>query len=162
VKLYVIRHGRAGYGERSDAERELTAEGRARFARAVAGLHALGVRLDAVLSSPMVRAVQTAELLEPVLEAPVGEGRRAIEELAHAPSGALLDALETSRVALVGHEPWQSELVAWLVTGECAHSHGFGFDPGMVVALEGRAEPGRMLLAGLWRPDLLELLGSRA
>lgn len=157
MRLYVIRHGIAGHGATSDADRALTSTGRARFEGAVRGLDALGVRLDEVLSSPLVRAVQTAELLEPLLE---GE-RRPIEELAHAPSGALLDTLSADRTALVGHEPWQSELVAWLVTGERGRGYGFAFDPGMVVALEGRPEPGHMRLEGLWRPSLLELLGSR-
>jgi phosphohistidine phosphatase len=158
MRLYVIRHGVAASGGYSDADRPLTAAGRERFARGVRGLDALGVRIDLALSSPLVRAVQTAELLDPLVD-----GERAVSEtLAHAPSGALLDALGEPRMALVGHEPWQSALVAWLVTGERSMSHGFSFDPGMVVALDGHAEPGRMLLAGVWQPDLLEVLGSRA
>ncbi len=158
MRLYVIRHGIAVRGGHADADRPLTPEGSERFALAARGLGNLGVRFDAVLHSPLLRAVQTAELLDALL---VGR-RSTLEALAHAPSGVLLDALTEARVALVGHEPWQSELTAWLTLGERSLGSCFAFDPGMVVALEGRAEPGAMMLTGLWRPDLLGVLGSRA
>lgn len=144
MKLYVIRHAPAAgqSPDGSDEARALTPEGRARFACVVAALRSLGVRFDLLLHSPLLRAVETAELCTPLLE-----GRTAVTaELAQAPSKALLDQLRGVSVAVVGHEPWQSELVAWLVTGEREFGPRFALAKGAVAALGGRAEPGAMSL----------------
>ncbi|KAB2839708.1 histidine phosphatase family protein, partial [bacterium] len=67
VEIYFLRHAVAvlrGSGEVSDAERPLTAAGRSKMIAAVRGMRRLGVRFDALLSSPLLRAVQTAELVK--------------------------------------------------------------------------------------------------
>lgn len=153
MKLFVIRHATAA--DRSpdgrDESRALTPEGRERFARAVAALRSLGVRFDLLLHSPLLRAVETAELCTPLLT-----GRTAVAaELAQAPSKSLLAQLRGESVAVVGHEPWQSELVAWLVTGERELGPRFAFRKGAVAALDGRAEPGAMALEFFASPRLL-------
>ncbi|MEM9493488.1 MAG: phosphoglycerate mutase family protein, partial [Myxococcota bacterium] len=65
MKLYLIRHSNAvdaGDGI-SDGHRFLSAEGRTRCREVGRVLREAGVTLDAVVTSPLVRAVQTAELL---------------------------------------------------------------------------------------------------
>ena len=156
MQLLVIRHGLAAGGP-TDADRPLTAEGRELFALGVRGLGRLGLRLDRAVSSPLRRAVETAELLEPLLD---GE-RTEAEALAHAPAKATLDCIgEGESVALVGHEPWQSELIAWLVADQRGLGGHFTMRKGAVALLEGRPAPGGMTLAGMWRPEVLQALGE--
>lgn len=123
VELYLVRHGLAG--ERGpafpdDRLRPLTAEGAARFRQAVRGLAALDVSLDLVLTSPLVRARQTAELL--VAGLPSHPRLEVVDALA--PGGRLPLVLEAiaqqvrqrhARIALVGHEPDLGELAARLL-----------------------------------------------
>jgi phosphohistidine phosphatase len=125
LELYLVRHAVAaerGPDYPDDAERPLTPEGVERFRKAVAGLRAFDVVIDVVLSSPFVRAKETAELLcaglkpKPrlVLSDALVPGRRpavviaAIEQYSSTGRGA-------SRLALVGHEPDLGELAARLV-----------------------------------------------
>ena len=99
--LWLLRHGDAEDGS-PDAERELTEKGRQQSKRAGASLDSLGVKLDACLASPKVRAVQTAELacepfgIEPQLEPKLAGGPFDAEAL-----GAGLG----DEVLLVGHDP---------------------------------------------------------
>jgi phosphohistidine phosphatase len=160
MRLYLIRHGAAGSAP-VDAERELTPEGRARFEGQVRGLARLGVRFERVLSSPLVRAVQTAELLEPLLEPGRLCARGLAEALAREPAAELLELCTGASLALVGHEPWQSQLAAWLVAGE-RRGTIFTLEPGGVLALEGEPRPGRMTLQGYWRPEELVRIGGPA
>jgi phosphohistidine phosphatase len=160
LDLLVVRHaiaGPAGAGVR-DAERELTHEGRQKMRRAVAGLARLELRLDRVLHSPWRRAAQTAELLAPLL-ADGGE-LRACAQLAAEPGPGLLDALGGGRVAAVGHEPWVSELVAWLAFGRRDLGRGLEFRKGGVARLLGEPCPGGMTLLALWTPATLRALAG--
>src|SRR5947209_7782988 len=66
-ELYILRHGIAAEPDRSkyprDADRPLTAEGKRKTAKVAKALDALGLSFDAVLSSPYLRARQTAEIV---------------------------------------------------------------------------------------------------
>jgi phosphohistidine phosphatase len=119
--LYLVRHAIAeerGPKWPDDAERPLTADGAARMRRAVKGLESLAEPIALVLTSPLVRALQTAEILSrglgtkpDVIVAP---------ELAPGSSPArVVAALAASRkptsLALVGHEPDLGALAAWLI-----------------------------------------------
>jgi phosphohistidine phosphatase len=120
-ELYLVRHAVAE--ERADkwpddTKRPLTAEGSARMKKAARGLERLGVTLDVILSSPLVRARQTAEILSARLDGhpPI------VNSEALAPGGtyaALVADLEKqsrkTRIALVGHEPAMGELAARLI-----------------------------------------------
>lgn len=120
IELYLVRHGVAG--ERGpafpdDRLRPLTDEGVTRFRQEVRGLAAMGVTIDLVLTSPLVRAHQTAELLVAGLP-----GRPRLDTLdALAPGGRVPIIMEAiaqrsrqrqNRLALVGHEPDLGELAA--------------------------------------------------
>jgi phosphohistidine phosphatase len=160
MELFVIRHAIAVPGSMllTDVDRPLTPKGRKRFAEAVLGLQCLKVHFDRLYHSPWLRAVETAELLAPVLD-----GKAVCSPaLARAPSQDLLDALVGARVALVGHEPWLGELVAWLTTGAPPHGSVFAFKRGGVAWLEGQPQPGQMVLQAFLPPKVLRELAERA
>lgn len=160
MELFVIRHAIAVPGSMllADADRPLSPKGRTRFAQAVLGLRCLKVRFDRLYHSPWLRAVETAELLAPVLDGKAVDSAA----LARAPSQELLEALVGERVALVGHEPWMGELVAWLTTGAPPHGSVFAFKRGGVAWLEGQPQPGRMVLRAFLPPKVLRELGEEA
>lgn len=120
IKLYLIRHARAeARSDRwpDDDVRPLSDDGRERFRAAVRGLERLGVSFDYVVSSPLVRASQTAALLEPLarhadtatLDA-LRPGRRPTVALR-----ALASIEGVGRMAVVGHEPGLGALLACLL-----------------------------------------------
>lgn len=114
-QLWLLRHGDAEpHGARDDAGRQLTERGQAQARAAGAALARLGLVFDAVLTSPRVRAHDTARLAcdglghggEPEVHAPLSGGFRR-EDALEALAGLGPDA----RLLLVGHEPDFSELV---------------------------------------------------
>ena len=117
-QLWLLRHAEAEpRGAVPDEQRALTERGERQASAAGAALAALGVRLDAVLTSPRARALDTARLaceargseLEPELHAPLSAGFDADQAL------DLLAAWDTSsHVMLVGHEPDFSLLIGEL------------------------------------------------
>ena len=159
MQLFLVRHAIAvpSAPERPDAARPLTAEGRERFARAVRGGKALGWRFDRLYHSPLVRAVQTAELLQPLLTGPCV----ALPDLARAPDEEMLAHIEGTRVALVGHEPHLGALLAWLVTGDASRGERYCFKKGGVAQVTGAPRPGAMTLVGFYAPKVLRQLGAR-
>jgi phosphohistidine phosphatase len=98
--IWLLRHGEAADGS-PDTERPLTAKGRLQAQAAGAALRALGVRLDACLTSPRVRAADTARLACEALGSLAPEVEQSL-------SGGPIDAeaLAAGRdVLLVGHDP---------------------------------------------------------
>ena len=120
-ELYLVRHAIAAErGEEwpDDAKRPLTVRGISRFKEVVRGLRHLGVELDEVFTSPLVRARQTADLLG------TGVGGKPVVRVldclspGHAPSAVMAQLAKSSRgtrIALVGHEPELGELAAHLI-----------------------------------------------
>ncbi len=121
VQLYLIRHGVAeapGPAYPDDAQRPLTPRGRARIKRQALVLAALEVAFDEILTSPLVRARQTAQALAEGL----ASHPRVVRTDALAPGGrytALVEVLgrhaSKSSLALVGHEPDLGRLAARLL-----------------------------------------------
>ena len=151
MEVFLVRHAIAANAlpGQSDDARPLTPEGVERFRLMVRALKKLGIGFDRLYFSPKLRAVQTAELLRPLLQ---GEAE-VTPHLAEAPSSALLEQLRGESVALVGHEPWMGELCAWLLTGERLGER-FPFKKGGVAHLEGRPEPGGMRLLAFLPPAI--------
>jgi phosphohistidine phosphatase len=119
MQLIIIRHAIAvprGTPGIPDEDRPLTPEGEQKFREAAKGLARLVDRPDALLTSPWLRAKQTAAIagaawgqLEPKKTAALASG--SFEELA-----AVLDRTpDDATVAVVGHEPWVSALLARLL-----------------------------------------------
>jgi phosphohistidine phosphatase len=121
AELYLVRHGIAaerGKEWPDDSQRPLTHKGIARMAQIAAGLKKLDVSLDLILTSPLVRARQTADALQQGL----GDSIEVQETTLLAPGGRPADlvdhlrgARKAARVALVGHEPDLGQLAAFLI-----------------------------------------------
>ena len=159
MQLFLVRHAIAAPStpERPDATRALTSAGRDKFIQATRGAKTLGWRFDHLYHSPLTRAVQTAELLAPLLDGPM----TALPDLARAPDEEMLAHIEGSKVALVGHEPHLGALLAWLVTGDPGRGERFCFKKGGVAVLAGEPRPGAMMLHGLLAPKVLRRIGAR-
>jgi phosphohistidine phosphatase len=121
IHLYLVRHAIAeerGENWPDDTKRPLSDEGRVRMAKQVAGLEAMEVRIEEVLTSPLVRTRQTAEILAQGLSSrpkvtnftALAPGHSAKEMLS-----ALKDYGRRSRIAMVGHEPGLGDLIAALI-----------------------------------------------
>lgn len=124
IELYIVRHGLAGeHGSYADdTQRPLTEEGQQKTRQVAQRLKVLDIRFDCILTSPLVRAQQTAEILQKV-----GLGKQLETSAALAPGGNLddwLTWLETwkqtggKRMAIVGHEPGLSHWAETLVWGK--------------------------------------------
>ena len=143
--LLLLRHGDAADGS-PDAERPLTDKGREQARAAGAALRALGVSVDACLSSPKVRAMDTARL---ACEALGGLEARPDDRLAGGPFDAeQVAAGQGDAVLLVGHEPDFSSAVRELTGGRAKLKKG-----GIALIEDGE-------LRGLLRPaDLAAIAG---
>jgi len=137
MRVLVIRHAHAvpqGAGV-ADAERRLSPEGERRFQAAARGLARLVPAPDVLLTSPLVRARQTAAI---AAAAWGGLEPRPEPALASGTIDAILAALEhqprDATVALVGHEPTVSALVAELVGA--GSTDAVAFEPGAAALLE--------------------------
>lgn len=121
LELYLIRHGIAadrGEDYPDDSKRPLTSAGMSKLRQEAKALNGLAVTFDLIISSPLVRTRQTAEIIAATLKekpqivasdslAPAGTPAGVVQELArHA---------KQARIALVGHEPNLGELAARLI-----------------------------------------------
>ena len=164
VELYLIRHGVAeARGEKwpDDTKRPLSDDGRGRMRKAARGLVQLGVELDVVLTSPLVRARQTAE----IVAAAFREQPPLVVADSLAPEGdydAVLADLDTqrrrTRIALVGHEPGIGELAARLAGSRRA----FAFKKGAVCRIDIPSIPpdGPGTLLWFVTPAILRAIGK--
>jgi len=123
MRIYLFRHGealsKADPNIASDADRPLVEEGIRRTRQAAEGLKRLGIALDAVFTSPWLRAKQTAQIVCEVLE--IGGQLKVMEELAGDKTiehvmNALVKQAQFEDVMLVGHNPLLSDLAAYLLT----------------------------------------------
>ncbi len=128
-RVFLVRHAKAEPPSRDDADRRLTAEGRARFHRLLA---ALGGRLEVrrIVTSPLVRARQTAELLSAATGAPVEEDERLASGASEGTDLLGMVRAAAAGTALVGHNPEIAEAVA-RVAGK-----DLEVKPGAVAALD--------------------------
>jgi phosphohistidine phosphatase len=121
MELYFLRHGIAadvGPHGSGDAGRPLTKEGIAKMQSAARGMRRLGLELDALLSSPLVRAHQTATIVarELGLELQLADELAPGCDLARL-TGLLGEYRAAERVMLVGHEPDFSQMIGALTGG---------------------------------------------
>jgi phosphohistidine phosphatase len=161
-ELYLIRHGLAeerGDAWPDDAKRPLTDKGMSRMRKAVRGLAGLGMSLDVVLSSPLVRARQTAE----IVAAGLSPRPSLVSADSLVPEGtfaAVIAELEKqakkTRIALVGHEPSIGELAAQLIGSR----HAIEFRKGAVCRIDLEALPpsGPGALRWLLTPKIMRAL----
>ena len=157
MRLYFLRHGVAEDAApgQSDASRKLTDAGRAKMRREAQYLAGLGLKLDAVFSSPYPRALETAQIVQEICQFPpvVQEARIA--------SGAFgLGALQAilaehsglSNALFVGHEPDLSETVQRLCGAVIDMKKG-----GLAYLQADRAEPNEGVLCWLLAPAAMRV-----
>ena len=159
----MIRHAIAAPREdyADDAARPLTGKGVKRFKRVVRGLDALGVELCCVLHSPWRRAVETAELMGPIVKGELAAALRPTDLLIAPPRAELLGEISTAAaegaVAVIGHEPWLGELIATLCFADARRGEQVPLRKGGVAWLDGTAAPGGMVLRALLPPKVLRV-----
>lgn len=124
MKIYLIRHsdaveqGTSGYED--DSLRPLTKNGCGKTKKIASALKGLGVKPGIIVSSPYVRAKQTAEILAKKLKykqelvfsdtlTPMGSADNIISEI--------IEKYSVDELVLVGHEPCFSKLIGTLITG---------------------------------------------
>ena len=121
LELYLIRHGVAaerGPEYPDDSKRPLTSTGITRLRKEAKALAALGVDFDHIITSPLVRTRQTADVFAQAMSshpsisnadalAPAGTPAAVLQELSK--------HMRKARIALVGHEPNIGELAARLI-----------------------------------------------
>ena len=122
-QVFVIRHAEAEdaveaiHAGRQDRERRLTESGKRDMRKGAAGLAELVDEMPLILTSPLTRAAQTAELLQAAF--PKAELRRHAFLVPGSDPGALLKSIanHSGPVALVGHEPDLSQWIGYMCTG---------------------------------------------
>ena len=122
MEIYVLRHGiavdRGSPGYKKDSDRPLTNEGEEKVHQIAKAILAMDLKFDVILSSPYVRAQQTAQIVATEIDEEVTLSELLI------PNGNPLELIrelndeKAQRVLLVGHEPYLSGLISVLVTGD--------------------------------------------
>jgi phosphohistidine phosphatase len=137
MELYFLRHGLAGqHGDpkyKDDSLRPLTAEGKEKMHRAAQGMQGLGLRFDSVLSSPYLRARQTAEIAAEACKIKIKEVHLTNNLLPPATVEQLLSEItaqfpKSENILLVGHEPHLSEMISSLLN--CGRALNIDFKKG--------------------------------
>jgi phosphohistidine phosphatase len=167
MNIYILRHGVAvepgspGYAK--DSDRPLIPEGERKLVQIAKAMKALGLSFDLILSSPYLRAHQTAKIVAKALK--MRKNLEMSDTLT--PGGSfkklvgLLNRLDPApdSVLLVGHEPYLSELISLLVFGDVGSrvvmkKGGLcklttdSLTPGRCAALEWLLTPKQMALMG--------------
>jgi phosphohistidine phosphatase len=156
IEVYLLRHADAGDPEswtRPDTERPLSAKGRRQAERLGRHLASIQFTPDAILTSPKVRAAETARIVAEALGRDVTEDDRLAEAVDIAGVDAMIrGAGNQRRVVLVGHDPDFSELLSTLVG---APSLSLRKGALARVDLDPPIQPGGGVLRWLLPPDLL-------
>lgn len=157
MHLFFLRHGKAEDPPPglSDFDRRLTQEGIAEMRVVAAGLAALEPRFDLLLSSPLLRALDTARIVAETYQLPmdaiqVNSALSPGEFRLGALQPLLSDLAGNSRVLLVGHEPSFSYTVETLVGGGLIEMK----KGGLAYVEADRLEPGRAILRWLLAPKV--------
>ncbi len=133
MNLFILRHGLAAElgddglpKDLKDADRPLTPKGKQRLWRTTEAMQAMEIKFDMVISSPLLRAMQTAQIVTEAMAlrkrliltdnlAPNGSPKLLIEQINQ------LDS-RVKNILLVGHEPYLSKLIALLCLGNTTAS----------------------------------------
>ncbi|MBF2025571.1 MAG: phosphohistidine phosphatase SixA [Oscillatoriales cyanobacterium C42_A2020_001] len=123
IELYLIRHGLAGESGSypDDDQRPLTEEGKKKTRQVAKRLSNLGLQFDLILTSPLVRARQTAEIL---MDLELSKQLESEDSLADGNINRWLEWFQSwepgkhQQLALVGHEPSLSQWAEQLIWGK--------------------------------------------
>jgi phosphohistidine phosphatase len=164
MQLLVVRHGiaaeRETWAPRDDALRPLTEDGRKKMKEGAKALRSLVPRLDALATSPLTRALQTAEILakaydqgEPITVDALAPGQRP-----PAVAPWLRTQVTRKTVAIVGHEPGLGSLASWLTAGSERSFLELGKGGACLLDLGERVDAGEAMLVWALRPSQLRAL----
>lgn len=167
MDLYLLRHGIAVNAQDTapDGDRPLTDKGRKRMRKAARGLSRLNINFDAILTSPLARAHETATIVAETL------GRESHLSVVEAlkPDGAaeelvsgLKDYDKCENLLLVGHEPLLSDTASFLLTGKKTANIKVALKKGGLVRIVVDSLPPRNpgTLDLLLAPKILRRLGT--
>lgn len=142
MNLYFLRHGLAGqHGDpkyKDDSLRPLTALGREKMHRAALGMQTLGLKFDAILSSPYLRARQTAQIVARTCKFK-NKQIHLTQNLCSPPNikkmlSEIHDCFPKSQnVLLVGHEPYLTQTISMLL--KCDKALAIDFKKGGLCCL---------------------------
>jgi phosphohistidine phosphatase len=168
MDLLVVRHSDAGDAKefartgQPDDLRPLSDKGRKQMQRAASALRRIVPQCDRVFSSPLKRAVETAEILCSAFGLPAPETTRTL-----IPGGDLRDFEQWAAgvgksqcVAVVGHEPHLSTLVTWLMTATNESRIVMKKGGACLVEFAGPARAGEGELRWLLGPRELDLMAE--
>lgn len=169
MKLYLLRHGKAvereASGREDDDSRPLTNVGCERTRLVAQGMRRLGLEFDLILSSPLTRARETAEIVAGVFD---GAGLlRVSDRLAEENAlGGLIDEIralapEPESLLLVGHEPHLGELASLLLGADSPLPIHFKKAGLCCLSVAGIAAGRCAVLEWLLTPNQLRLLAHR-
>jgi phosphohistidine phosphatase len=125
MEIYILRHGIAeDHNAGGDPQRALTEEGRRKLRRVLDRASKAKAAPSLILSSPYVRARQTAEMAALILRC----ARKIVETEVLVPEGSPTDLWEEIRarrqeiaILIAGHEPMLSSTIAWLLGSPAIH-----------------------------------------
>lgn len=167
MELMIVRHAIAvDHGDpayKRDEDRPLTPEGMHKFRLAARGLKEFADKPERIVSSPLIRARQTAEILRDVVApevkieycddlVPDGDFARGLQ---------FLKGLKAERVAIVGHEPHLSGFTSYLLVGEKCNA-GVVFKKGGAALVTFPSAPGagHGTLEWLVQPGALRVIAT--
>jgi phosphohistidine phosphatase len=166
VKLIMIRHAIAAERDEfaqtgePDEQRPLTDDGRKKMKRVARGLKELVEHIDLIASSPLTRAVQTAEVLAKRFPDAAVTNVGALEPMQSYESFLewlqRLDDVEV--VATIGHEPHLGGLTSWLLSGQEKPLFEFKKGGACLLEFDGPLEAGSAQLRWLLTPAQLRAL----
>lgn len=170
MNLYFMRHAiavaRDEPGVDTDGERPLSPKGIKRMRKAARGLKRLEIRFDVLLTSPLLRARQTADVVAPL----IGLDSQ-VEVISGLTPESSVDTLisdltgyqNREHLLLVGHEPLLSRTISFLLTGKKNQELGIQLKKGGLCRIEVDElppnKPGK--LHWLLAPKQLRVLGER-
>lgn len=167
MEIYLIRHGIAverGTPGYPNDDRPLTDEGRQKLRKAAKGIATLVSSFDLVVSSPLVRALETAQIVAKAIHG--NERVQTSDALLPLAAPAEIAALlsrnrECKRVLLAGHEPNMSRLATYLIGGDAAVIE---FKKGTLCRIDvaGRTLRSPGLLIYALPPKVLRQLGKKS
>lgn len=171
MNLYLMRHGSAVEADdpsvANDNERPLTTKGVKRLRRAARGLNRLEISFDGILTSPVLRARQTAEIVATAL----GLESRLEEVSGLAPESTVEHLLfgltryqDREHLLMVGHEPLLSKTISSLLCGSRGHGLAIDLRKGSLcrIEIDGLPPSSPGILHWHLAPKQLRLLGTRA
>ena len=168
MRLIIVRHAIAEDREifaetgRPDTERPLTLRGKKRMRLVARGLRRVLPQVDRIVSSPLLRAVETAEIVQKAYK--LGEFQRTKTLAPECPVETFAEWLARQRklqsLLVVGHEPHLSRVASFLLARRKRSFVLFKKGAVCVLDFSDAPTPGSAQLHALLQPSTLRLLGK--